>query len=172
MKNKTYFFRYFLGGLLSIVLLVALDQWTKFLALTHLKNQEDIILIPGVFQLHYLENRGAAFSLFQNRIWMLVLLTVIFLSILFWVYFRIPRTRHYFPLHLTAIFLAAGALGNFVDRVRMRYVVDFFYFSLINFPVFNVADIFVVASFILLIICVFFFYSDEDFSFLCITGKR
>lgn len=165
MENKRTG-RYVLGGLAGAALLVLLDQWTKYLAVTHLAGKEDIVIIPGVFQLQYLENRGAAFGLFQNRIWAFVILTVVFLLFLIWAYLRLPRTKKYLPLHIVGVVLAAGAAGNFIDRVRLGYVVDFFYFSLIDFPIFNVADIYVVVSFAALMICILFVYGEEDFSFL------
>ena len=56
-----------------------------------------------------------------------------------------------------------------IDRVQYNYVVDFFYFKLIDFPIFNVADIYVSVSCVLLAILVIFFYKDEDFDFL---GKK
>ena len=73
---------------------------------------------------------------------------------------------------IIASVLTAGALGNFIDRLRLGYVVDFFYFSLINFPIFNVADIFVVVSFIGIAISVLFVYKDEEFDFLSIKKKE
>ena len=69
----------------------------------------------------------------------------------------------YTLLHIIASVLTAGALGNFIDRLRLGYVVDFFYFSLINFPVFNVADIFVVISFIGIAVSILFIYKDDEF---------
>ena len=170
MENKRTWL-YILGGLAGTVLLVLLDQWTKHLAVTYLAGGEDIVLIPGVFQLQYLENRGAAFGLFQNKIWAFVILTVVFLLFLIWAYLRMPKTKKYLPLHVVAAVLAAGALGNFIDRVRLGYVVDFFYFSLIDFPIFNVADIYVVVSFAALLICILFVYGEDDFSFLS-PGKQ
>ena len=83
---------------------------------------------------------------------------------------KLPATRHFFWLNAVAVLFFAGAIGNFIDRVRQGYVVDFFYFSLINFPVFNVADIYVTLSAIALIIVVLFYYKEEDFS-LIFTGK-
>ena len=167
MQNKKNSgFLYGFLGLLGIVLLTALDQWTKHLAIVHLKGQESIVLIPGVFQLQYLENRGAAFGMMQNQQWFFILLTLVYLAAIAVIYFKIPRTKRFFLLHFLAVLLTAGALGNFIDRVRLNYVVDFFYFSLIDFPIFNVADIFVVVSFFLLMFCVLFVYKDEEFSFL------
>lgn len=149
-----------------MAVLVILDQWTKSLAVLHLAGQDDIILIPGVFQLEYLENRGAAFGLLQNQIWLFVILTGIFLAAAIWIYIRLPKIKRYLPLHIIAVVLVSGALGNLIDRIRLGYVVDFFYFSWIDFPIFNVADVYVVISFIALIICILFVYQEEDFSFL------
>ena len=65
MKKKR--FLWYLGGLVALVFGIVLDQWTKFLATTYLKGKEDIVLIKNVFCLHYLENRGAAFGIFQGQ---------------------------------------------------------------------------------------------------------
>ena len=67
-----------------MVILTLLDQWTKSLVVHHLKDQSDIILIPGVFQLHYLENHGAAFGILQNQRIIFVILTIIYLAAVFW----------------------------------------------------------------------------------------
>ena len=74
--------------------------------------------------------------------------------------------KKYIPLKILCGMITAGGIGNLIDRVRLNYVVDFIYFSLIDFPVFNVADIYVTTSMILLLILVFFYYKDEDFQFL------
>ena len=166
MENKRSAALYGISGLIGTGLLTLLDQWTKYLAVVHLAGQEDIILIRGVFQLQYLENRGAAFGIMQNKLWIFVILTIVYLFAAVWIYFRIPRQKRYLILHIIAVLLTAGALGNFIDRMRLGYVVDFFYFSLIDFPVFNVADILVVVSFILLAVCILFVFKEEDFSFL------
>ena len=152
-----------------MVILTLLDQWTKSLVVHHLKDQSDIILIPGVFQLHYLENRGAAFGILQNQKIVFVILTIIYLAAVFWFLHRCPKTGRYTLLHIIASVLTAGALGNFIDRLRLGYVVDFFYFRLIDFPVFNVADIYVTVSFAVLLLLVFFQYKEEDLEFF---GKK
>ena len=150
-----------------IFILTFLDQGSKYFVLTRLKNTPDIILIPGVLQLHYLENRGMAFGLFEGKIPVFVILCVLFFCVFFYVYARIPRTGYYLPLTITSLIMVSGALGNFIDRVFRKYVVDFIYFSLIDFPVFNMADIYVVCSGILLVILVCFKYkNDEDYHFL------
>lgn len=156
----------FLLFLVSTAVLVAFDQWTKNLAVEHLKGQEDISLIPGVLCLHYLENRGAAFGIFQDQRTFLLILTAIILICVCYVLWRIPSDKKYNLLKLLCIMITAGGIGNLIDLVRLNYVVDFIYFSLIDFPVFNVADIYVTTSMFLLLILVLCYYKDEDFQFL------
>ncbi len=132
-----------------------------------LKDHPDISLIPGVLQLRYLENRGMAFGLFEGKIPVFVILCLLFFGVFIYVYARIPTNRYYLPLSVTALVMVSGALGNFIDRVCRGYVVDFIYFSLIDFPVFNIADMYVVCSGILLVMLVCFRYkNDEDYDFL------
>ena len=150
-----------------ILVLILLDQVSKHLVLTYLKGENDISLISGVLQLRYIENRGLAFGLFEGKIPVFVILCLLFFCLFVYVYARIPRTRYYLPLAVTSVIMVSGALGNFIDRVFRGYVVDFIYFSLIDFPVFNMADIYVVCSGILLVLLVCFKYrNDEDYDFL------
>ena len=73
-----------------------------------------------------------------------------------------PRQKKYLYLDYIIVLVVAGAIGNHIDRVLNNYVVDFIYFSLINFPVFNIADCYVTVSMILLLILILFYYKDED----------
>lgn len=152
--------------LISVSLLTGLDQWTKYLAVHHLKEQEDIALIPNVLYLHYLENRGAAFGLFQNQFLFFGIMTLIVLAAVIYVLWKLPDERRYLPIKGVCFLITSGALGNLFDRLRLNYVVDFIYFSPIDFPVFNVADIYVVVSMILFMLLILFYYKDEDFTFL------
>lgn len=164
--------KHWILGCIAIFALTILDQGSKYLVLTYLKGRPDINLIPGVLQLHYLENRGMAFGLFEGKIPVFVILCLLFFGVFAYVYARIPRNTYYLPLTITSLIMVSGALGNFIDRVFRDYVVDFIYFSLIDFPVFNVADIYVVCSGVLLIILVCFKYkNDEDYDFLRIKKE-
>ena len=132
---------HWIRGCIIILLLTILDQGSKSLVLAQLKDYPDISLIPGVLQLRYLENRGMAFGLFEGKIPVFVILCLLFFGVFIYVYF--------------------------IDRVCRGYVVDFIYFSLIDFPVFNIADMYVVCSGILLVMLVCFRYkNDEDYDFL------
>lgn len=144
------------------VILILIDRITKNLAVQYLKGNE-IELIPGVFSLHYLENRGAAWGMLQNAIWLFAIITIVVIAAMLYFYGRLPMERKYLLLRFTLILLAAGAVGNFIDRIMWHYVVDFLYFKYINFPVFNVADCYVCVAAVLLIYCLLFRYKEEDF---------
>ena len=164
MNTNTKRITHYITALISVVVLVCIDQFTKYLVVGHLKDRPAYVLIRNIFQLEYLENRGAAFGIFQNQRWFFVIMTVVILVIVSWFYGRTPVEKRYLPLRICMIILTAGAIGNFIDRLTRGYVVDFFYFSLIDFPIFNVADIYVTMTFIVLVLLIFFYYKDEDFS--------
>ena len=153
-----------------IILLIVLDQITKLFAIDHLKNIDSISLIRGVFELRYLENRGAAFGMMQNMKVIFVIIALLMLMFVIFALLKLPDNKRYLPLRIIMILIGAGAVGNLIDRLFRGFVVDFFYFSLIAFPIFNVADIYVSVSCILLVILVLFVYKDGDFEFLN-TGK-
>lgn len=153
---------YYLAAVTAVSVLVFLDQFTKHLVLEKLKGNPPFIIWDGVFQLEYLENRGAAFGLFQNqRIFFFV--SVFLISIAFiWFFLKVPIEKRFAPLGVCAVFIMAGAWGNCVDRIVLNYVVDFLYFKLIDFPIFNVADIYVTVSTFSLAVLVCFYYKEED----------
>lgn len=152
---------YFLA-VVTVAAAVILDQWTKHLAVIHLKDQTPYTIIEGIFKLQYLENRGAAFGLLQNQR-LFFYFSVLLISVLvIGFYAKVPMTTKYLPLRLCSVFVLAGGIGNFIDRVRLNYVVDFFYFELIDFPIFNVADIYVTVSMFVLCFLIFFYYKEED----------
>lgn len=156
----------YIKPLIFIVLLVLLDQWTKVLAIKHLMNKEAIVLWDGVFELRYLENRGAAFGIFQNQKIFFIIITIVIAGLLVWFYSQIPDTKHYNPMKIVIAACLAGAVGNFIDRTFNGYVVDFLYFKLIDFPIFNVADIYVTCSAVAFVLLFIFLYKEDDFSFL------
>lgn len=146
--------------------LVAVDQVTKYLAVLRLKDAAPHVLIDGVLEFRYLENRGAAFSVLQGQQVFFYILTAVFLVIVLYVLHRLPRTRRFLPIWVCLLVLISGAVGNLIDRIIHKYVVDFIYFSIIDFPVFNVADIYVTLSVAALALLVLFRYKDSDLSFL------
>jgi signal peptidase II len=155
----------------AMALLVLIDQVTKMAAEGALKGKESIVLIRGVLEFYYLENHGAAFGVLQNARGFFLLVTFLAMGAVFYVLFRMPLTRKYLPLRILVVLIGAGAVGNVIDRIVFSYVRDFIYFSLIDFPVFNVADIYVTCATILLALTILFYYKGEhDFDFL--SGKK
>lgn len=154
------------GGLLITVLLTVVDQVTKYLASSHLIGTAGVSVIPGVFELFYLENTGAAFGMLDNRQWFFIIIAVLMAGAAVYVYLHLPSESHYGGLRLVCILIASGAVGNMLDRILHGYVIDFLYFSLIHFPVFNVADCYVCVGAALAVILLFTLYRDDDFKFL------
>lgn len=170
MKKRKIFL--LLLDLLLLTLLVALDQYTKYIAVQRLKNQPAFNIINGVLEFNYLENRGAAFGMLQNQKIFFVFVEVIFLCVIAYVLIKAPQEKKYLKLHILLVMIAGGAIGNLSDRLRLDYVVDFIYIVLINFPIFNVADMYVTFSTALLVIQVLFVYKENDFNFLSFNQKR
>ena len=163
---------YLFLDMIFFAFLVYLDQITKALAVKNLKDQPAYVLMDGVFELHYLENRGAAFGMLQNQKVLFIVIATVMLVVIAYMLIKLPRNKHYVPLEMLLVLIAAGAVGNLIDRVSLNYVVDFLYFKLINFPIFNVADIYVSVSCVLLAILLIFFYKENDFEFLSRAKKK
>lgn len=160
---------------LDIVILVcsiALDQFTKYLAVIKLKDKDSIPIIKDVFELSYLENRGAAFGMLQDQKVFFVMVAIVIISVIAFILYKTPDHRKYIKLHMILVLIAGGAVGNMMDRIRYDYVVDFFYFVLINFPIFNVADIYVTLATAYLVILLLFVYKEEDLSFLSFKQNK
>ena len=155
------------------VLLIVLDQITKVLVRKYLpagNNRYD--LIPGVFCLEHIENDGSVWGILSGRISFLLIVSVILFAVLLYVYIKLPKTHHYLVLLWIDIFMMAGAIGNSIDRVVFGHVTDFFYFELINFAIFNVADIYITCAAFITIILILTKYRDNDFAFLMLKGKK
>ena len=148
------------------IVLVLADQYCKYLAVLHLRGKSGRTLIPGVLELLYVENYGAAFGMFQNMRFIFIVIAVVILAGILYILFKMPDETRYRYLNLVLTILAAGACGNLIDRISSVYVVDFIYFSLIDFPVFNMADIYVTVSAACLFLLVLFYYSDADLAFV------
>lgn len=167
-KNKFFVFE-----LIAVLFLVSLDLITKQMAVKYLSSG-NIDIIPKVFSLTLLEggNSGAAFGLFQGGFWIFTVVTVLVIFAVIFVLKKMVFQKKYLPAHVTLVLILAGALGNFADRTITMikyghsYVIDFLYFELINFPIFNIADCYVTISAIGMLLFVVFYYKDEDFDIM------
>ena len=180
---------YFVWQAVFFVILVAVDQLIKYWVVQTLKGKDAVVLIKDVLEFQYLENRGASFGILENKQWLFYIITAIVIIAIIFIVVRIyKKLRDYLAksleddsifrqksvkdaLYLSFVFilLAGGAIGNFIDRVLNGYVVDYIYFKIINFPIFNFADICVTVAAVLLIVFFIFTYKEDDN--LAIFGK-
>lgn len=147
--------------LIAAVLLVAVDQITKYIALTQLKPIGSVTFIDGFMDFTFVENRGAAFGIFSGKTWLLLVISIIICAVLVWAMTKMPKTKEYRKLRVTFVLILSGAVGNIIDRALRGYVVDFFEFTFIKWPVFNMADIYVVVGTIVMAVIIMFFMKDE-----------
>ena len=159
--------------LILLIILICVDQASKFWVRMVLAERDPIVLIPGgVLKLQYHTNTGAVWGLMSGKVAFLRIFTIIVLALIVFLYLKIPKDKKYNALKIIIVFIMAGAVGNLIDRAILGYVVDFIYFELINFPLFNLADSFLTVSSILLFILAVFYYKDDDFAFLDHLFKR
>ena len=144
-------------------LLVAIDQITKIVAQKQLMEQGSILIIPKILQFNYLENRGAAFGILQDSRTFFLMITIVVACIAIFIAWKLLADSKFNLLVINLSIFLAGAFGNFIDRLVRHYVIDFFEFKFIKFPVFNVADIYVTISFVFFLILLFIVYKEEDF---------
>ncbi|HNZ82997.1 MAG TPA: signal peptidase II [Sedimentibacter sp.] len=140
-----------------IVFSVVSDRLTKFWAADVLKNGGSIKIIGNFLRFTYAENRGAAFSILQDQRMFFLITTVIMLIVLWVIYFRTKNLSKLSKLSIAMI--TGGAIGNFIDRYRFGFVIDFIdvrFGNIYNFPVFNIADSFVVCGTLLMVILILF----------------
>lgn len=130
-------------------LIIGLDQWVKWLIVDNFALGETKSVIPGILSLNHIRNFGAAWSLLEGKMWFFTVVTIIAVVVILTLMIKNRSNgNRWFMIGLTLIL--AGAIGNFIDRVRLAYVIDMFQTDFMNFPIFNVADI----SLVIGVICV------------------
>ncbi len=150
--------------------LIAFDQYSKHLADVYLSGGKAVDIIPNVFELHYLENHGVAFGMLQDMRWVFIPVSIVLTVVLVWLLVRSPL-RNSGLFRFSCYLCLAGALGNMIDRIALGYVIDFLYFKLIDFPIFNFADCYVViATFLLIYFVLFRFKQYDDLTLKAILG--
>jgi signal peptidase II len=140
---------------------IAIDQWTKWLIVKYMRLGESIPIIPNVLYITSHRNRGAAWGILQGQFWLFYLITVIVVVGLIVYIQRLPREERLFGAALGL--MLGGAIGNFIDRLFRKEVVDFIhaYIGTYSFPVFNIADSALTIGVALLFIKMFFFATPE-----------
>ena len=138
----------FLCYCLFVAGIVAADQITKALVVARIALYADVPFLPGILQLTYVQNNGAAFSSFSGQQWLFALIFLVFTGLILWEYFRKKAGFTGFERWCIAA-VYGGGLANMIDRIRLGYVVDMFETTFVDFPVFNVADCFITCGCIL-----------------------
>ncbi len=143
-------------ALLAAVGAIGLDQIVKYWAYTSLRTGEIVQILGDILILQYSENTGAAFGMFQDMTTMLSIFTTLLIVVLLVLLFmkKITNTLAVWSIAM----IVAGGIGNLIDRIFRGFVVDYIYFTPINFPIFNLADTFVVVGEILLVFYIFFIH--------------
>ncbi len=150
-----------IASILAAVVLFGIDQLTKYIALVQLKPVGSVTVIDGLLHLTFVENRGVAFGMFSGKKWFILLLTMVIVAVMVYYFIKLPKTKEYQWVRMAMVPILAGAVGNMADRLFRGYVVDFFEFGFVEFPVFNVADIYVVCGVIVLAALVLFVIKEE-----------
>lgn len=132
-------------------LLVGLDQWSKYLTVQNISLGETKEFIPGFLSLTHLRNTGAAWSLLEGKMIFFYVITVIVSVVIIYLLINNYKKSIWYSVGLS--FVLAGAIGNFIDRVRLGYVVDMLQTDFMNFPIFNVAD----STLVVGVICIFIY---------------
>ena len=136
--------------------MIAFDQFTKYLAVLQLKDKSAFKIIDGVLELNYLENKGAAFGMLQNQGGFFVFVAVIVLGVIAYILYKTPNAKKYTLMHILLSLIAAGAIGNMIDRIRLDYV----------------ADMYVSFSTVILVLALLFYYKESDLSFISFNQKK
>lgn len=144
----------------GIFIIAILDQAAKLFAAAFLPSLKTIPIIENIFHLTYVENTGAGFGVFSDHTWILTTLTIlVIVAVVTYMTAKRPKEKTF----VTALtFMMGGAVGNVIDRVRLGYVIDFFDFTLIDFPVFNVADCFITVGAALFVVYIIFLSDKKE----------
>ncbi|NQI71014.1 signal peptidase II [Streptococcus suis] len=132
--------------------LIAVDQLVKAWTVANIELDTVEPFIKGFMSLAYLRNYGAAWSILQNQQWFFTIVTIAAVTGLIWYY--VKQIKGSLLTLFSLALMIAGALGNFIDRIRLGYVVDMFHLDFISFPVFNVADMCLCVGVGILFICI------------------
>lgn len=156
-NNKIKYIIFFL----FTILLVFIDQLTKYFAKINLKGKSPFVIIDNILEFVYVENTGAAFGVFKGRMVLFYILTIVVLCAILYFLYKLDFNKFNLLYFIILLLIFSGAIGNFIDRVKNQFVVDFIYFKPIDFPVFNFADICITCGCIIMILSMFTIYKND-----------
>ena len=158
----------FVTDLIILAALTVIDRITKIWATNTLRDIESIPIIKNIVEFHYLPNgnTGAAFGMLSGHRVLFLVIAIAVVGVILYLLYNMPSERKYKMIEILLVFIAAGGAGNMIDRFIQGYVVDFIYISCINFPIFNVADMYVSVCTVILAIIVLFKLKEDDYNIL------
>lgn len=136
------------------VILIIIDQLTKYLTVQNIALYEVVEVIPNIVSLTYIQNTGAAFSILEGQMWFFYIVTIIVVAGL--IYYMYTEAKEDKVLGYLLSIILAGAIGNFIDRLFLQYVVDMIKLEFINFAIFNVADSYLTIGIVVLFIYILY----------------
>ncbi|MGC6769948.1 signal peptidase II [Enterococcus sp. LJL128] len=137
--------------LIISALIIGIDQWTKYLTVSNIQLGETKEFINGFLSFTYVRNTGAAWSILEGKMIFFYIITVIVVAVLVYMLIKNLKSSRWFTIGLSLVL--AGALGNFIDRLRLGYVVDMIQTDFMSFPIFNIADM----SLVIGVACIFIY---------------
>lgn len=165
MNKSRWKKRILIWDLICLVLLNTLDRLGKYAACYYCEN-ENFVLIKNYLEITYTKNVGGAFGILNNQRFFFIFIAALFICLIIFFLFAMPDESKFNALHIWLSFILAGTIGNMADRIIYGSVIDMIYISKIDFPVFNLSDIFISLGTLFTIIIVLFSLKEKDFEFL------
>ena len=137
---------------LAAVMLILLDQLSKQWIVNHIPLNAIRKCVPGIFSLTYLRNYGAAFSILQNQQWFFTVITLAVVGAACYYFIKNINGNFWFLFGL--LLIISGGIGNFIDRLRLGYVIDMVHLDFMNFAIFNLADSYLTVGVMILFIAI------------------
>ncbi|MCR5278835.1 MAG: signal peptidase II [Lachnospiraceae bacterium] len=162
----------YIQDIILLILCIVADRISKYYAITKLKDHPAVSAFNGLLEFRYTENPGAAFSVLegQTSFFILIFIVVLFTGIYYII--KSPGRIKYIHSHICIAFILGGAIGNIADRILYSAVIDFIYFISFDFPIFNVADVFLTVGTVGLVLALVFYYKEDDLNFLRFKEKK
>lgn len=129
-----------IGYVAMILVIIGLDQWSKLWITNHLHLGEQIWQKNPLFSLTHVRNEGAAWNILEGQKWFFIVITIVIVIVGSFYLYKSYKEHSSYWLTIGISFVLGGALGNFIDRLHLGYVVDMIQLNFINFPIFNLAD--------------------------------
>lgn len=135
-----------------IILVLVIDFVSKLIVSNLMQVGQSVVLIKDFFYITYVRNTGAAWSVFSDRTWLVIGVSFIIILLLIWYVYKNKPSNKLEKVGYSLVI--GGAIGNFIDRIVYGYVIDFFDFNIFgyDYPIFNMADCFILIGVLLLIV--------------------